>query len=103
MQSMESLARNIKPNKNIVEEKHDLKCEKCGNRYDYYKFSNGHEFRHGCDCAMIQAGKEAEKNVNRNISTVYLINLLLTIHYKEQRLTVTNHKTNNKHTLKIRL
>ncbi|MEJ7358439.1 DNA replication protein DnaC, partial [Staphylococcus epidermidis] len=55
MQSMESLARNIKPSKNIVEEQHNLKCNKCGNTYDYYKFSNGHEFRHGCDCSMIQA------------------------------------------------
>ncbi|MFI8613836.1 DNA replication protein DnaC, partial [Staphylococcus capitis] len=61
MQSMESLARNIKLSKNIVEEQHNLKCSKCGNTYDYYKFSNGHEFRHGCDCSMIQAGKEAEK------------------------------------------
>lgn len=61
MQSMESLARNIKPNQNVVEEQLGLKCEKCGNTYDYYKFSNGHEFKHGCDCAMIQAGKEAEQ------------------------------------------
>ena len=103
MQSMESLARNIKPSQNIVEEQRNLKCNKCGNTYDYYKFSNGHEFRHGCDCTMIQAGKEAEKNVSKNILTISLINPLLTIHYKEQRLTVTNHKTNNKHTLKIRL
>ncbi|RNM41901.1 DNA replication protein DnaC, partial [Staphylococcus aureus] len=61
MQSLGSLARNIKPNQNIVEEEHNLKCERCGNTYDYYKFSNGKEFRHGCDCSMIQAGKEAEQ------------------------------------------
>lgn len=61
MQSLGSLAKNIKPNQNIVEEKHNLKCERCGNTYDYYKFSNGQEFRHGCDCSMIQAGKEAEQ------------------------------------------
>lgn len=61
MQSLGSLARNIKPNRNIVEEEYNLKCEKCGNTYDYYKFSNGKEFRHGCDCSMIQAGKEAEQ------------------------------------------
>lgn len=103
MQSMESLARNIKPNKNIVEEQHNLLCEKCGNRYDYYKFSNGHEFKHGCDCSMIQAGKEAEKNVNKNTSIVFLINPTLTTRYTTQQLTITNHKTNNKHTLKIRL
>lgn len=61
MQSLGSLARNIKPNQNIVEEEHNLKCERCGNTYDYYKFSNGQEFRHGCDCSMIQAGKKAEQ------------------------------------------
>lgn len=58
MQSMESLARNIKPSQNIVEEQHNLKCNKCGNTYDYYKFSNGHEFRHGCDCELIEIGKK---------------------------------------------
>lgn len=61
MQSMRSLARNIKPNQNIVEQKFNLKCENCGNTYDYYKFSNGQVFKHGCDCKMIEAGKEAEK------------------------------------------
>ena len=35
MQSLGSLARNIKPNQNIVEEEHNLKCERCGNTYDY--------------------------------------------------------------------
>lgn len=70
MQSMESLARNIKPSQNIVEEEHNLKCNKCGNTYDYYKFSNGHEFRHGCDCELIEIGKKEraakkEKYLNR--------------------------------------
>ncbi|MBE7320299.1 ATP-binding protein [Staphylococcus epidermidis] len=70
MQSMESLARNIKPSKNIVEEQHNLKCNKCGNTYDYYKFSNGNEFRHGCDCELIEIGKKEraarkEKYLNR--------------------------------------
>lgn len=70
MQSMESLARNIKPSENIVEEQHNLKCNKCGNTYDYYKFSNGHEFRHGCDCELIEIGKKEraarkEKYLNR--------------------------------------
>lgn len=70
MQSLGSLARNIKPSKNIVEEQHNLKCSKCGNTYDYYKFSNGHEFRHGCDCELIEIGKKEraarkEKYLNR--------------------------------------
>lgn len=70
MQSLGSLARNIKPNQNIVEEKHNLKCERCGNTYDYYKFSNGQEFRHGCECELIEIGKKEraakkEKYLNR--------------------------------------
>lgn len=70
MQSLGSLARNIKPNQNIVEEEHNLKCEKCGNTYDYYKFSNGQEFRHGCECELIEIGKKEraerkEKYLNR--------------------------------------
>lgn len=70
MQSLGSLARNIKPNRNIVEEEHNLKCERCGNTYDYYKFSNGQEFRHGCECELIEIGKKEraerkEKYLNR--------------------------------------
>ncbi|MDQ7231087.1 ATP-binding protein [Staphylococcus haemolyticus] len=70
MQSLGSLARNIKPNQNIVEEEHNLKCERCGNTYDYYKFSNGQEFRHGCECELIEIGKKEraerkEKYLNR--------------------------------------
>lgn len=70
MQSLGSLARNIKPNQNIVEEEYNLKCERCGNIYDYYKFSNGQEFRHGCECELIEIGKKEraarkEKYLNR--------------------------------------
>lgn len=70
MQSLGSLARNIKPNRNIVEEERNLKCERCGNTYDYYKFSNGQEFRHGCECELIEIGKKEraarkEKYLNR--------------------------------------
>ncbi len=70
MQLLGSLARNIKPNQNIVEEEHNLKCERCGNTYDYYKFSNGQEFRHGCECELIEIGKKEraerkEKYLNR--------------------------------------
>mgnify|MGYP002757056312 FL=1 len=93
MQSMESLARNLKPNRNIVEEKHDLKCEKCGNRYDYYKFSNGHEFRHGCDCAMIQAGKEAEKK--RKQKYINSIFNQSTVNHSLQGATVNSYKPQN--------
>lgn len=93
MQSMESLARNIKPSKNIVEEQHNLKCSKCGNTYDYYKFSNGHEFRHGCDCSMIQAGKEAEKKRKQK----YINNIFnqSTVNGSLRDATVNNYKPQN--------
>lgn len=76
MQSLGSLARNIKPNRNIVEEEHNLKCERCGNTYDYYKFSNGQEFRHGCECELIEIGKKKELQEKRSISIVSSINLM---------------------------
>lgn len=94
MQSIGSLARNIKPNQNIVEEKHNLKCEKCGNTYDYYKFSNGHEFKHGCDCEMIQADKDAEKQRKQK----YLDRIFnqSNVNASLQNATVNNYKPQNK-------
>lgn len=93
MQSMESLARNIKPSKNIVEEQHNLKCNKCGNTYDYYKFSNGHEFRHGCDCSMIQAGKEAErKRKQKYINSIFSQS---TVNGSLKDATVNNYQPQN--------
>lgn len=93
MQSMESLARNIKPSQNIVEEQRNLKCNKCGNTYDYYKFSNGHEFRHGCDCSMIQAGKEAEKKRKQKyINTIFNQS---TVNGSLRDATVNNYKPQN--------
>ncbi len=93
MQSMGSLARNIKPNHNVVEEKHNLKCENCGNTYDYYKFSNGYEFKHGCDCAMIEAGKEAEKKrKQRAINNIFNQS---NVNYSLKDATVNNYKPQN--------
>ncbi|EGQ1724417.1 AAA family ATPase [Staphylococcus pseudintermedius] len=93
MQSMGSLARNIKPNNKIVEEKHNLKCESCGNTYDYYKFSNGQEFKHGCDCAMIEAGKEAKKKrKQRAINNIFNQS---NVNYSLKSATVNNYKPQN--------
>lgn len=90
---MKSLARNIKPSKNIVEEQRNLKCSKCGNTYDYYKFSNGHEFRHGCDCSMIQAGKEAErKRKQKYINSIFSQS---TVNGSLKDATVNNYKPQN--------
>ena len=71
MQSLGSLARNIKPNQNIVEEEHNLKCERCGNTYDYYKFSNGQEFRHGCECELIEIGKKKERKEKKYLNRIF--------------------------------
>ncbi|PTJ01720.1 DNA replication protein DnaC, partial [Staphylococcus simulans] len=38
-----------------------LFCEKCGKKYDLHKFDSGYEFKDGCECSMIEAGKQAEK------------------------------------------
>ena len=93
MQSIEGLTRNIKPSKNIVEEQRNLKCSKCGNTYDYYKFSNGHEFRHGCDCSMIQAGKEAErKRKQKYINSIFSQS---TVNGSLKDATVNNYKPQN--------
>ncbi|PCF86367.1 DNA replication protein DnaC [Staphylococcus intermedius] len=93
MQSMGSLARNFKPNSKIVEEKYNLKCESCGNTYDYYKFSNGQEFKHGCDCAMIEAGKEAEKKrKQRAINNIFNQS---NVNYSLKDATVNNYKPQN--------
>lgn len=93
MQSLGSLARNIKPSQNIVEKQHNLKCSKCGNTYDYYKFSNGHEFRHGCDCSMIQAGKEAErKRKQKYINSIFSQS---TVNGSLKDATVNNYQPQN--------
>ena len=53
------MKRNLKTKNAIIEEKHGLYCEDCERKYDWYKFENGKEFRHGCDCEMIELGKQA--------------------------------------------
>lgn len=100
MQSLGSLARNIKPNRNIVEEERNLKCERCGNTYDYYKFSNGQEFRHGCECELIEIGKKEraarkEKYLNR-IFNQSNVNASL------RDATVNSYQPQNKHQIQAK-
>lgn len=52
------LKRNLKTKSAIIEEKHGLYCEKCQNTYDWYKFEGGKEFKHGCECELIEIGKK---------------------------------------------
>ncbi|PNZ27693.1 DNA replication protein DnaC [Staphylococcus rostri] len=93
MQSIRNLAHNIKPNQNIVEQKLNQKCEHCGNVYDYYKFSNGQEFKHGCDCAMIEAGKEAEKK--RKQQSIHNIFNQSNVNSSLKGATVNNYQPQN--------
>lgn len=69
MQSMASLSRNFKPKSKIVEQELDLYCDECKRKYDYYKFENGQEFKHGCDCSMKRAAEaivreKKQKHIN---------------------------------------
>lgn len=37
-------------------------CEKCGRDYEEYQFKNGYTYRLGCDCDMIEHGKNLTRN-----------------------------------------
>ncbi|OHR53644.1 ATP-binding protein [Staphylococcus sp. HMSC061G12] len=100
MQSFSNIMQGSRLKKNIVEEEHGLKCESCGRTYDYYKFSNGQEFRHGCDCAMIEAGKEAtKKRQQRKIDDSFNQS---TINPSIKDATVNNYIPNNESQVKAK-
>lgn len=61
MKHVIDMTKGISSHSRIVQEVHDLHCDKCGNRYDYYEFENGTSFKHGCDCAMIELAKKQTK------------------------------------------
>ncbi|EGQ4287170.1 DNA replication protein DnaC, partial [Staphylococcus pseudintermedius] len=52
MKSIQQLAAKIESKSKIVEQKLNVKCEKCGQSYDYVKFDNGQIVKNGCDCEM---------------------------------------------------
>ncbi|MCG2102885.1 ATP-binding protein [Staphylococcus epidermidis] len=62
MKSILDIDLKSKMRKKIVKEQLDLKCDRCGNRYDYYQFEDGTEFRYGCDCEAIRMAKESTNN-----------------------------------------
>ncbi|MEX6346901.1 MULTISPECIES: ATP-binding protein [Staphylococcus] len=57
MKSIDEMDMKSKLKYSIEEQENDLRCERCGNLYDYVKFSNGSEVRIGCDCEMIELAK----------------------------------------------
>ncbi|PTI97355.1 DNA replication protein DnaC [Staphylococcus simulans] len=71
-----------------------LYCEKCGNKYDLHQFENGYEFRDGCECKMIEAGKLAEKQ--RKQKAVNRIFRQSTVNASIKDATVRNYKPKNK-------
>ncbi|MES3695975.1 ATP-binding protein [Mammaliicoccus sciuri] len=40
----------------------EARCEKCGRDYEEYQFKSGYSFKLGCDCEMIEHGKEMSRN-----------------------------------------
>ncbi|UBV34090.1 ATP-binding protein [Staphylococcus xylosus] len=71
-----------------------LYCEKCGNKYDLHKFDSGYEYRDGCECSMIAAGKEAEnKRKQKAIDNIFNQS---NVNYSLQEVTVNNYQPQNK-------
>ncbi|WP_436855199.1 ATP-binding protein [Staphylococcus caeli] len=62
MKSIKDIDLQSKFKNTIVEQENDLRCERCGNLYDYVKFSNGSEEHIGCDCKMIAMAKDSTSN-----------------------------------------
>ncbi|WP_213667646.1 ATP-binding protein [Staphylococcus capitis] len=72
MKSLQDITKNFKPKHAIVEEQTNLYCENCGRYYDWFKFDNGYEFRHGCDCAIKELGRqERQRNKQRKINSIF--------------------------------
>ncbi|MDN6721359.1 MAG: ATP-binding protein, partial [Staphylococcus equorum] len=70
-----------------------LYCEKCGNRYDLHTFSSGYEYRDGCECSMIAAGKEAERK--RKQKAVNRIFSQSNVNHSLKDVTVNNYQPQN--------
>lgn len=70
-----------------------LFCEKCGKKYDLHKFDSGYEFKDGCECSMIEAGKQAEKQ--RKQKAVNQIFRQSTVNASIKDATVRNYQPKN--------
>lgn len=71
-----------------------LYCKKCDNKYDLHKFKNGYEYRDGCECSMIAAGKEAERK--RKQKAVNRIFSQSNVNRSLKDVTVNNYQPQNK-------
>lgn len=65
MKSIQQLAAKIKSKSKIVEQKLNVKCEKCGQSYDYVKFDNGQIVKNGCDCEMKALARSKQQTTTK--------------------------------------
>ncbi|EKO0730356.1 ATP-binding protein [Staphylococcus pseudintermedius] len=55
-----------------VESEYGLTCEKCGRKYDWFKFANGYEYKDGCECEIQkQAYEERKRNEQRKLNYIF--------------------------------
>ncbi|REH95139.1 DNA replication protein DnaC [Staphylococcus felis] len=93
MNPFEKIAERIQFKNEIVEKKTGLHCDKCGRDYDWYKFDNGYEYKDGCDCELIEMGKEAtNKRKQQRIDDIFNQS---TVNPSIKNATVNNYEVNN--------
>ncbi|MCU5745886.1 ATP-binding protein [Staphylococcus sp. SQ8-PEA] len=93
MNPFEKIAERIQFKNEIVEKETGLHCDKCGRDYDWYKFDNGYEYKDGCDCKLIEMGKEATfKRKQQRIDDIFNQS---TVNPSIKEATVNNYEVNN--------
>ncbi|HBB6316264.1 TPA: ATP-binding protein [Escherichia coli] len=93
MNPFEKIAERIQFKNEIVEKETGLHCDKCVRDYDWYKFDNGYEYKDGCDCELIEMGKEA--TVKRKQQRIDDIFNQSTVNPSIKEATVNNYEVNN--------
>ncbi|HEC2198564.1 TPA: ATP-binding protein [Staphylococcus delphini] len=93
MNPFEKIAERIQFKNEIVEKETGLHCDKCRRDYDWYKFDNGYEYKDGCDCELIEMGKEATvKRKQQRIDDMFNQS---TVNPSIKEATVNNYEVNN--------
>ncbi|MGK3149550.1 ATP-binding protein [Staphylococcus shinii] len=87
----------------LMESEFGLFCDKCNNKYDYYKFDNGQVVKDGCDCELIEHHKQQKeaffKRIERNkIEKIYRYSI---IPYDLQGATFENYEPQNESQKKL--
>ncbi|GAA6817881.1 ATP-binding protein [Helicobacter pylori] len=100
MNPFEELASKVQFRNEIVKQDYGLHCDKCGRTYDYYEFDNGQVVKDGCDCEMIAAGKQAEKQ--RKQKAINNIFSQSTVNQSLKDATVNNYQPQNEQQTKAK-